>query len=389
MQWMVRENLLGETQIYVLNECLKKKKGHDWIQGFAGSGKTVLLAHAINQSLAENPRLKVCVVVFTHALKDLVGTGIKEHLRGNVPIRTYPDFEKNPEDYDMIVVDEVQDLDPKVLEIIKRHTSRLIVAGDTDQSIYEDRIDSDGIDKCINPKKYKLQIIYRLTESLREIVKSILPGSQIESAKMNLRQNIMASLVKGKSFSEEVNWVWSNSKKFTVQGEPSAILIYKHSYIIKFIRAVCSIEGIPDFEPPRQFNRGYYRGVQYDYDSTNQYLAEKGIPLRYLGNGYGSLDESDSMPLVYLMTYHSSKGLDFKTIFLPFVNEGEDFYRNNEDIDRRLLYVACTRSRGNLFISYHTDRPHRYVQAMPQNLLHKMTAEIRKEKSNKDDTFYF
>jgi superfamily I DNA/RNA helicase len=71
------------------------------------------------------------------------------------------------------------------------------------------------------------------------------------------------------------------------------------------------------------------------------------------------------------MTYHSSKGLDFETVFLPGMDSGLSiFKKSNENLERTLFYVASTRSRRNLFISYSGDRPHPFVAAMPKNLIH-------------------
>jgi len=58
---------------------------------------------------------------------------------------------------------------------------------------------------------------------------------------------------------------------------------------------------------------------------------------------------------IILSTYHSSKGLDFDKVFMPFCNVGA----GNED-DARLFMVAMSRSRKrfgviiyNLYESFH------------------------------------
>ena len=52
------------------------------------------------------------------------------------------------------------------------------------------------------------------------------------------------------------------------------------------------------------------------------------------------------------MTYHSAKGLDFDNVFLPFCNAGL-YLANNEGIAKTLFMVGMTRSRNNLYITYH------------------------------------
>jgi superfamily I DNA and RNA helicase len=56
-----------------------KKTGNIWVKGFAGSGKSVLLIHSLNEYITKiEPNSKVVVLVFTHALKDMFEIGISE-----------------------------------------------------------------------------------------------------------------------------------------------------------------------------------------------------------------------------------------------------------------------------------------------------------------------
>lgn len=60
---------------------------------------------------------------------------------------------------------------------------------------------------------------------------------------------------------------------------------------------------------------------------------------------------------VHIMTYHASKGLEFDTVYLPDCNEGNIPYKKSitpEQIEeeRRLFYVAVTRAKEELYISY-------------------------------------
>jgi superfamily I DNA/RNA helicase len=87
------------------------------------------------------------------------------------------------------------------------------------------------------------------------------------------------------------------------------------------------------------------------------------------------------------MTYHSIKGLDFRTVFLPLLTPETRFWQE-PDIDRRLFFVGATRSRRDLFMSYHGKEPHPYVQNMPEQELHRL--EIgRNDGGNDRDGFIF
>ena len=59
---------------------------------------------------------------------------------------------------------------------------------------------------------------------------------------------------------------------------------------------------------------------------------------------------------VRIMTYHGSKGLEFDTVFLPFLNSGDVPHGRNLssmelEEERRLFYVAVTRAKKSLYLS--------------------------------------
>lgn len=78
---------------------------------------------------------------------------------------------------------------------------------------------------------------------------------------------------------------------------------------------------------------------------------------------------------VQLMTIHSAKGLEFEDVFVIRANEGEIPHQKAEKKDeieeeRRLFYVALTRAKNNLCISYITQKngnsikPSRFVEEL-------------------------
>ncbi len=78
---------------------------------------------------------------------------------------------------------------------------------------------------------------------------------------------------------------------------------------------------------------------------------------------YTDLDQySEEDEKATLMTIHSAKGLEFDTVFLTGVEEGlfpgERSIGNDDEIEeeRRLFYVAVTRAKVNLYISYVHER---------------------------------
>ena len=82
------------------------------------------------------------------------------------------------------------------------------------------------------------------------------------------------------------------------------------------------------------------------YNSIDTFLEE-------VDNLLGFSKDSDVVEKVKVMTCHKSKGLEFKIVFLPGVNDGllPHSKSDNEAEERRLFYVGMTRAEKELFIS--------------------------------------
>ncbi|MNR85314.1 ATP-dependent DNA helicase PcrA [compost metagenome] len=108
---------------------------------------------------------------------------------------------------------------------------------------------------------------------------------------------------------------------------------------------------------------------------------------------------------VTLMTLHSAKGLEFPVVFLVGLEEGTFPHKRTLDNppeieeERRLAYVGITRARERLFITYagrrmvfgsYTDTlPSRFLDELPEELLHKIVRIVPSEEgrygSSRDD----
>lgn len=378
MNWMVPEFQLDEYQLSVLQSCTNLTGRNHWIQGFAGSGKSVILVHLVQRLLEENPELRICVTLYTHALRDLLNTGFAEMYQEQIEVMTYFKFLRKRRKYDLVLVDEIQDIPSDKIEKIKTLAGHMVVAGDNDQSIWEECSTAEEIEEVLDPEIYRLETIYRLTQRIRDIVQTILPNSLIENAPLGRMAEVQVTLAKADTKDEEIKWVWKQSCRYSDVGEPSVIILPTHDEIQNFIRKICEIYKI---EPP------IFRGDRgRDYEPTNELFQESGVDLRYLGSSFGELSDSDTHKLTYIMTYHSAKGLDFKHVFLPHLDKDKRFNRN-PDLDRRLFFVAMTRSRTNLFLSHSSEEPIHYVAKFPQSLLHKIfcNADLAEHDNDEND----
>ena len=82
------------------------------------------------------------------------------------------------------------------------------------------------------------------------------------------------------------------------------------------------------------------------YNSIDKFLEE-------VDNLLGFSKDSNVVEKVKVMPCHKSKGLEFPIVFLPGVNDGllPHSKSDNENEERRLLYVGMTRAEKELFIS--------------------------------------
>ena len=90
-------------------------------------------------------------------------------------------------------------------------------------------------------------------------------------------------------------------------------------------------------------------------------------------------------PGVSLMTMHASKGLEFPVVFVPTLNEDIVPYRKavqegNLEEERRMLYVAMTRAKTYLHLSFVKERLHK--EAEPSPFLYEISPAL-KNKINK------
>lgn len=125
------------------------------------------------------------------------------------------------------------------------------------------------------------------------------------------------------------------------------------------------------------------------YDDPHKFLEE--VSLMSASDGKPKLLKDS----VKLMTVHAAKGLEFDNVFLTGCNEGfmpheQSFYKADEiEEERRLMYVAMTRARKKLFISFY-NLPSRFLSELPGDLIEfiKVSSYGEKQMDWDDETIY-
>ena len=354
---MIREDQLDPEQREFIN-VESKKTGNIWVKGFAGSGKSVLLIHSLMSTLQKEPNAKVAVVVYTRSLIDMFKNGIEElkpyyKVNRDIPVKTYYEFvDRDNLSYDYIFCDEVQDLPSKVLYAMNNRARKVIVAGDSNQSIFDEDpkwrepvVNPSQVGDIINARAFTLNMVHRLTKSIINAVQKLIPSMNIWGAKRDLtKQDVNIRLCEASSEQEEVKYIYQEALKGANVGDTSVFLFPTTNSITKFANLVLSTNG------KTQWNEKKNNYGRPDYGDLNRHFKSNGIKLQFIGSGYGALKNAEQNKEAILMTYHSSKGLDFDNVFLPFLNT--HFYLHPSNAET-LFMVAMTRSRKNLFLTYY------------------------------------
>jgi DNA helicase-2/ATP-dependent DNA helicase PcrA len=98
----------------------------------------------------------------------------------------------------------------------------------------------------------------------------------------------------------------------------------------------------------------------------------------------GEHQAGDQDDALHLMTVHAAKGLEFHTVFITGLEEGLFPHQNSQNVDggldeeRRLMYVAITRARRRLYLTFAQSRMlHGQVSyGMASSFLHELPEEL-------------
>lgn len=367
MSWMIPDIKLDPDQQQVRSIPLKSCQSK-LIQGPAGSGKSVILVKILQDILQEYPNKKVCMVLFTRALIDMMKAGIADEFLDKFQILTTYEFQRNltGSHWDVIIIDEFQDINDHLLNKAFEHANQVILAGDFAQSIYEQGCSISYFDSLQNLGKLELKMIHRVPKSIQRIAGNFADNPE-HFLRYEVSQLLASVSVQLKSYPthlQETRDVWLMAREYAGNGLSSAVIFPENYDLVMFSNTVLEQEGQDSWKVTyKQFGRQ----SSINYEELNNYLRKNSIRLQVIGKGEGSMKEADANNLVSIMTYHSSKGLDFETVFLPKLTRSTTFW-SKPDIARRMFFVALTRSRRDLFLSYYGD-PHDFVKRIPEHLL--------------------
>lgn len=174
--------------------------------------------------------------------------------------------------------------------------------------------------------------------------------------------------------------------------------------IFELINSIISdVQFLENIEEEKKENIYEFLNIVKEFnDRTGSTRLEDFLSYISLISDVDTIDTSDK---ITLMTVHSAKGLEFNTVFIVGLEEGLfphfKSLLSNEDIEeeRRLLYVAMTRAKENLYFTYSIRRtrmgvpefldPSRFLNEIPEEFIDKITTDLKEESKiiNEEQSF--
>ena len=343
---MIKESELDDDQIKVLMETLDKSC---IVAGCAGSGKSVLAlikAQRIQKEYGTNYK----VIVFTKALCKYMNSGKQElgltndfyyHMEWKYQRERHGSFMVYSKDEngnkvpympsaDYIIVDEIQDFsNNEIREFLNATNKNFFFFGDTAQSIYggfKTTVPVNQISSIVpsnmRVKNWELYRNYRLPLPVAKVVQPVGIGLPplIESTYKSKETSIPRFL----KYNSDNDQIKAINDIITKNNMTDVAILMPDN---KYVKAV--------YDQLKAMGGNY----ELRYNDKEDFR-----------NCHDSLNFASTNPKV--MTYHSAKGLQFETVFLPYI---EKFSGQNSD--RKALYVAMTRTYRNLYVMYSQSLP--------------------------------
>jgi DNA helicase-2/ATP-dependent DNA helicase PcrA len=232
----------------------------------------------------------------------------------------------------------------------------------------------------------------RITENVRDVVSWFRVLQQLEGIGQKTAQTILDNLLEhtdpltepertfgstGKAANSLANLLHELGKARLVRHPLDRLQFIAENY-------KATLERLHDDAQKRWKDIETIIGIGGRYGSCQEFLDD--IALEPPTDGLDTIDPDDGeTEFMTISTIHSAKGLEWKVVFVLSVNEGRipsaKSAESEESIEeeRRLLYVACTRAKDMLILSYPdvmAEWQHSDVLSRPSRFLDNVTSEL-------------
>lgn len=251
--------------------------------------------------------------------------------------------------YTHVVADESQDFGPAELTLLRALVEPgeddLFLCGDAGQRIYKTPFSWASVGIDVRGRSTRLGINYRTTEQIRAFADGLLPdaldegdGDKEKRSTVSLLRGPRPEVVGFEGMAQEVDGIAQRLRALLAEGYKARdIAIFGRTEVVLRERAALALE--------KAGLRGHYLSDEQPPSTSNASLG----------------------------TMHRAKGLEFKVVVvmgcdadvLPLAHALNDLADEADretffEQERQLLYVACTRARERLLVSY-TGKASRWV----------------------------
>ena len=167
-----------------------------------------------------------------------------------------------------------------------------------------------------------------------------------------------------------------------------AVIVGKSTGLVKELFNDKTTEGLARYENVQELLNSIKEFIETPMNEEDGEVGDKGLGT-YLQQIMLLTDadneDKENSDVVKLMTIHAAKGLEFPVVFVGgleetlFPNAMSINTREELEEERRLFYVAVTRAKQNLFLTYANTRyrfgqlqqndPSRFIEEMPESMV--------------------
>ena len=337
---------LAEPQKDFLTSVIQDSDRNFFLKGCAGSGKTVVAAHAI-RILRKEQNKSVKLLVYTKLLSKFINDGFRDIGSEIENVEHFHSWRPNFEDnVDMIIVDESQDFQMEWITKVKSFSNNQIWLGDASQQLYADSKYDDGFksinNEFANSNVPELKINYRNSISIAQLAKCFITVNDFDHREgISLNQKIDDFIIP----------IANNERQTSGARNQPNIFIEARNESDEFDAIAKIIKDIQNGnEPSKQIAIAQLKHDHLDWVESE--LRKRGVNIFRITKGKTELPNFDHRNLTILSPIHSLKGLEFDYIFFPRSETHKIGFWEEKEINDNLMFVLFSRAKTRIYCSY-------------------------------------
>tara|TARA_Y100001958_G_C21248267_1_gene580777 strand:+ start:8349 stop:9614 length:1266 start_codon:yes stop_codon:yes gene_type:complete len=349
---------LSDTQKRFLTSVVDNSDKNYFLQGCAGSGKTIMAAFATDMMKARQNKT-VKLLVYTKLLSKFIRDGFPDADAGRYNVQHYHEWKKSGgSDYDMLIVDESQDFKSYMIEGVKTRSRNQIWMGDASQQLYQDAKDDRAFETVYrqidSQSRILFDINFRNSISIAQLAKAFITVNDLDREANITRNQKIDNFIRPIAANPRQTSGARNQPNLFIQARSESEEFDAIAQIIKDIQGSVGTD--------KQIAVAQLHNKQVDL--LERELTARGVDVERLPHmrdrNVDSLPDFKNKNLTLLSTIHSLKGLEFDYIIFPRSETSKIDFFADDDINMNLFFVLFSRAKTRIICSY-TNREESFV----------------------------